>query len=386
MVSIRSAGWPDAPTNKKKAREGGSELTFDFSANAGAESGLSDEDLYIHVMDMASLGHRLGYDTLWMVEHHFSDYYPSPSPLVLLSYVAALCPRLSLGTMVLVTPWYDARRLAEEISILSHLTKGDLHLGLGRGTAFSEYQAFDVPMEEARERFKESYELIDLALQGEPFTYSGQYLRVPQEITLRPVANRDKINFYGAIGNPLSAGRMAQLGLSPLSISYFDYETQEEILSNWAAVAKARRLATDVSKVIAVNCVIADSDEEAEAIARKYLPTWFQMQVEHYEVDKRLHRNIKTYEAFDELLGKFHSFSDPATMDSYLALQFVGTAETIGARIERYQDAGFNRFIVQAGVPGTPRSVQRDVLTRFAKEVAPEYSSRFNEPVRKVGL
>ena len=386
MVAIRGVGWPDPNSGKKNPRRSDSELTFDFSANAGAESGLSDEDLYIHIMDMASLGHRLGYDTLWMVEHHFSDYYPSPSPLVLLSYVAALCPRLSLGTMVLVTPWYDARRLAEEISILSHLTKGDLHLGLGRGTALSEYQAFDVPMEEARERFRESYELIDLALQGEPFTYNGRYLRVPRKITLRPAANRDKINFYGAIGNPLSAGRMAQLGLSPLSISYFDFETQEDILSNWAAVAKARGKATDVSKAIAVNCVIADTDEEAQEIARKYLPTWFQMQIDHYEVDKRLHRNIKTYEAFDELLGKFHSFSDPKTMEAYLGLQFVGTAQTIGARIERYQDAGFNRFIIQAGVPGTPRSVQRDVLTRFAKEIAPEYSSRFNEPVRKVGI
>ncbi len=385
MVAVRGVGWPEPPNPDNDVGAGGPELTFDFSANAGAEPGLSDEELYAHILDMAALGHNLGYDALWMVEHHFSDYYPSPSPLILLSHVAALCPHLSLGTMVLVTPWYDARRLAEEISILSHLTRADLHLGLGRGTAPMEYEAFDIPMEEAIERFEESYRLIELALSGRPFTFSGRHMKVPREITLRPLANRDKVNFYGAIGNPLSAARMARLGLSPLCLSYFDFETQEDILDNWTTEARALGCISDESKVIAVNCVMADSDAEAERLARQYLPAWFQMQIDHYEVDKRLHRHIRTYEAFDRLLGNFHAFSDPERMQSFLDLQFIGTADTIGQRIERYREIGFNRIIIQAGVPGTPRSLQKDVLTRFAHEVAPHYSARFNEPIRKVG-
>lgn len=362
------------------------EPVFDFSANAAAESGLPDEDLYKHILDMATLGHELGYDAVWMVEHHFSDYYPQPSPLLLLSHIAAACPQIGLGSMVLVTPWYDPRRLAEEIAMLSNLTKGDLHLGLGRGTAPMEYEAFDVPMEEAVERFEETFKYLELALQGEPFTFEGKTTRFPRELALRPSPQTDKINFYGAIGNPDSAVRMADLGISPLSISYFPMDLQAEIVRQWNDESSKAKRAMDTTKTIAINCMIADTDAEAEKLARKYWPLWFQLQLEHYEVDKKLHRNIKSYEAFDRWLGRFHLFADSETIDEFLDLQLIGSAETICAQIQAYEAAGYNRFIIQTGVPGTPREMQTEMLKRFAAEVAPNFSERFRKPNREPGL
>ena len=58
-----------------------------------------------------------------MVEHHFSDYYPTPNPLMFLSHIAAACPGLGLGTAVMVLPWYDPVRFAEDVAMLATLSR-----------------------------------------------------------------------------------------------------------------------------------------------------------------------------------------------------------------------------------------------------------------------
>ena len=83
-------------------------LRFAYQIGAVGEADLDDQALYREALDDAVLLHRLGYDGAWMVEHHFSDYYPQPNPLLFLSHIAAACPGLGLGTSVMVLPWIDA--------------------------------------------------------------------------------------------------------------------------------------------------------------------------------------------------------------------------------------------------------------------------------------
>jgi alkanesulfonate monooxygenase SsuD/methylene tetrahydromethanopterin reductase-like flavin-dependent oxidoreductase (luciferase family) len=80
------------------------ELTFGFQAAAAGADGESDHWLYHELMEDCGLGQRLGYDAAWLLEHHFSDYYPTPSPLLMRAHIAARFPDLSLGTSVLVLP------------------------------------------------------------------------------------------------------------------------------------------------------------------------------------------------------------------------------------------------------------------------------------------
>ncbi len=142
---------------------------FGWMMGAVGADGESDASMYRQLLADAELGHALGYDAAWVVEHHFSDYYPTPSPMVLLANIAARCPGFGLGTAVLVTPWHHPVRLAEEIAMLSLLTDGKLRIGLGRGNAPLEYEAFDVPMDEAKDRFEECWDILRLALAGKPF-------------------------------------------------------------------------------------------------------------------------------------------------------------------------------------------------------------------------
>ena len=56
------------------------DISFGFQAAAADVAGVPDEELYRDLMSDCELGHRLGYDAAWLLEHHFSDYYPTPSP------------------------------------------------------------------------------------------------------------------------------------------------------------------------------------------------------------------------------------------------------------------------------------------------------------------
>ena len=206
---------------------------FAYQIGAVGEAGLTDRQLYREAIADAELLHRLRYDAAWMVEHHFSDYYPQPNPLLFLSHIAAACPGLGLGTSVMVLPWYDPVRFAEDVAMLQTLSEGDLHIGMGRGTAKSEYDAFGIGMETARDRFRETWEFTRKALQGGPVTHAGHYARWTTPTVLRPALQGRMPNFYGAIGSLESAAIMADLGLPPLCLSSFPDKLLRRILETW---------------------------------------------------------------------------------------------------------------------------------------------------------
>jgi len=84
----------------------------------------SDLQLYQEAMALADLVEPLGFDSLWSLEHHFTGYAMTPSPLQFLSYYAASTRRIQLGTAVIVLPWNDPVRIAEEIAMLDVMSGG----------------------------------------------------------------------------------------------------------------------------------------------------------------------------------------------------------------------------------------------------------------------
>src|SRR5947208_16764212 len=95
------------------------------------------------------LAEELGYDEVWLAEHHLSTYGMIPSPNLILANLAARTARLRLGNMVSVLPFYDPLRLAEEVAMLDHLTHRRLNAGIGSGVRVDEFERYRMPMSEA---------------------------------------------------------------------------------------------------------------------------------------------------------------------------------------------------------------------------------------------
>jgi len=75
-----------------------------------------------------------------------------PDVVQFLTYMAGRTSRIQLGTGVIVLPWHDPVRVAEQIAMVDILSRGRLLVGFGRGAAKLEYDGFRIPMDEARER------------------------------------------------------------------------------------------------------------------------------------------------------------------------------------------------------------------------------------------
>ena len=349
------------------------DIAFGFQAAAADVAGVPDHQLYRDLMSDCELGHRLGYDAAWLLEHHFSDYYPTPSPLLMMAHIAAKFPDLSLGTSVLVLPWYHPLRLAEEIAMLNLLTRGTLHLGIGRGTAKMEYDAYNIDMNEGRARFAEVFGIVEQGLAGKPFTHHGKFWNIERPIRIRPDPVDKPVHFYGAIGSPASAEVMGDLGIPPICLSTFPDGLLVKILDRWRARAGAR--ANGAILPISVKMFIADTDEEARDLGRRYFPGYFALQADHYEADANPWAGIPEYTDFSRMFANLRKLTDPAELGPFHDSNLVGSAETICRRIDALMGLGFNYFMVSCATPGTPLAVRQQMMTRFAEEICPRYSS-----------
>jgi len=232
-------------------------------------------------------------------------------------------------------------------------------------------------MGDSRERFQEVYEVISTALKGEPFAYHGTQIDMPKKVSVRPrVAGvtTDRIHFYGAIGSPGSASVMAEMGLPPMCTTIGDMDTQAGILRTWDETARAHGFPTDVMKPIMINCIVADTDEEAVELAQRYIPRFMQAQIDHYRPEETDWEELPSYRAWKGQFAGMKAKTDPANIPSWAEYQLVGSPETVAERVQEYVDVGFNHLFLHAATPGVPHDVRRGWTKRFIDEVAPQFT------------
>ncbi len=351
------------------------DLSFGFTVGpvmpAAEEGPAGDRERYREMLADCRFGQGLGFGSVWALEHHFTDYYPSPSPLLFLSHVAAACPGLGLGTAVIVLPWYEPVRFAEEVAMLSLMSDADLHIGLGRGVARIEYDARAIDMAHSRDLFREHYEIATGLLSGKPFHYAGTHATVPRAVTLRPGPARERIHFYGACNNPGTAERMAEMGLGLLCTSASPLQQNEESIRAWQSTSAARGAHAEANVPLWIHCFIADSEAEAREEAIAHLAAFFRAVVAHYETHANPWKDVPTYERNVAQMERMEAMADPANLPPFLDHQLVGTPEQVAAQLRRYREIGVTQFAINTAQPGRPTASRRRSLERFAREVIP---------------
>src|SRR5436190_9754572 len=179
---------------------------------------ISDRDVYREELRLAELAEPLGLDSIWSVEHHFTDYTMCPDVLQFLTYMAGRTQRVSLGSMVVVLPWHDPLRVAEEVSMLDAISDGRMILGLGRGAGKVEFEGFRLSMDESRQRFVESAEMLLQGLETGWCEYDGTFIKQPRA-AIRPAPFKSfRGRTYAAAVSPDSLPIMARLGIGILII------------------------------------------------------------------------------------------------------------------------------------------------------------------------
>ena len=173
--------------------------------NMLSQAGRSDVAVMTEHLALGDLVEPLGFNSLFALEHHFTGYAMSPAPTQLLSYYAGRTKRITLGTSVIVLPWHDPVRVAEEIALLDILCGGRCMFGFGRGAASVEYAGFRIPMEEARPRFVEAAQVVMKALSEPSFEHQGEFFQIPRtSIRPRPMSHPERRLISSATSAPCS--------------------------------------------------------------------------------------------------------------------------------------------------------------------------------------
>jgi alkanesulfonate monooxygenase SsuD/methylene tetrahydromethanopterin reductase-like flavin-dependent oxidoreductase (luciferase family) len=151
-------------------------MRFDFRNPAMA--GVSMADRYDAALDMAAWADEHGAYMVGVSEHHFSDDGYIPSPMLIAAGFAARTENARIGIASLVGPFHDPLRLAEDLAVLDHLTRGRLDVTISGGYVPAEFEAFGVPLKERPARMAKLFTTLKQAWTGEPFEYEGRMVRI----------------------------------------------------------------------------------------------------------------------------------------------------------------------------------------------------------------
>ncbi|MGI9333299.1 MAG: LLM class flavin-dependent oxidoreductase, partial [Gammaproteobacteria bacterium] len=139
---------------------------------------------------LATCMDELGYDTLWLAEHHFQPegYECIPNLLMLSVHLAQLTRRIRFGCGFNIAPMWHPLRLAEDYATADILTQGRVVFGVGRGYHTREVETFGGPMQDQdanRELFEEQVDILFKAFHEESFSHRGKHYVLPPEVPYR---------------------------------------------------------------------------------------------------------------------------------------------------------------------------------------------------------
>lgn len=347
-----------------------------FEAHGGGAPATSDQQLYEEELQLGGLVEPLGFDSYWAIDHHFSPYIMTAGALQHLTYFAGRTSRIDFGTMVVVLPWYDPVVVAEQVSVLDNLLQGrKLTLGLGRGAAKREFDAFRVPMDESRDRFAESLEVLRLALGQEWFSYDGEFYHIP-ETTIRPrprnpeeLLGRMRVAWTSTQTLPIAANA----GLGMLMTNQKSWEEYREDVRGFNAVRAEHGWAPiQPSVVVHVSCF----DTEAEAwdvILRHTVEAQLSIQRHYGWKDVERLRNTKGYEQYAQF-GELLQRKTPEQVGEHSARpQAWGTPEQVLEKLQHVQRmTSAEELIVNFRFGAMPAATAERSMRLFAAEVLPK--------------
>ena len=334
----------------------------------------------------------LGYDTMWMAEHHFQPegYECIPNVLMLAVHLAHLTENIRLGCGFNIAPMWHPLRLAEDYATADVLTEGRVVFGVGRGYHTREVETFGSPLLDQtrnRELFEEQVDIIFKAFNQESFSHRGKNYVIPpdvpyrgyelKEITLVPRPVNLPVECWQPIQSATSRGMdfMAGHGISGIIGGGS---------SEGGAMDKAVNAFTDayhrVGKQIEVgenlsvgfHFHIADSVEKAVSEVGEF-----------YEENLKMFGPLRLVRALTDeqidIMSNPHLAPNADLPNAEDAVKaggiLAGPPEIIIEKLKDLEEKypGLNRVSVSHPV-GTPQAVITDQLQMFAEQVMPEFS------------
>jgi alkanesulfonate monooxygenase SsuD/methylene tetrahydromethanopterin reductase-like flavin-dependent oxidoreductase (luciferase family) len=311
--------------------------------------------LYRDSLEQVELAEALGFDSIWLTEHHFTDDGYLPAMLPAAAAIAARTKRVTIGTFVLLAPFQHPLKLAEDAAVVDVISNGRLRLGLGQGYRQEEFDGFGVPRAERLGRTLETIEILKLAWTGQRFSFEGKYFHFKDVRVLPTPASHPYPELLWGAGAPKAIRRAAKMGLSFACVG-----GRKEMGIYTEALKEAGRNLADFSLVNSRVVYIAATAQEAW----KEVGDALMYQAQHY--GKWLSAAAGTSDMSKVLIRP-----DPERLKR---TSILGAPEEVCARITAVIESGpITDLITVAQLPGLDPAKARRSLERFGREVLPAF-------------
>ena len=334
-----------------------------------SRSPADDYRIIDETFEEALLTDRLGYDAIWLAEHHFDGICAYVDP-VAFAALARTTSHAQIGFAVAQMALHHPIRMAEQMALIDNLSKGRLIVGLGRGTAYNiyDYQGFGIDHTEAQGRFEEAEAIMLEAWKGEEFEHHGKYfdLRLP---ALRP-APFTKPHPYVIRAAATEHGMLdiARQGRAFMMNVQTNTETARRMELYRSALREAGLTDEAVERRVEDcwvwrNVCVADTDAEAERIA---VPAFHAMQELRAAMRKRVYR-----EQGVSIVPMPAPGTQPPARTVVEHSLVYGSPETVAEKLSELAKTGVGGLIMQFRLGTMSYEDTARSLTLFKEKVSP---------------
>jgi|TARA_Y100000031_G_scaffold127450_1_gene145125 alkanesulfonate monooxygenase SsuD/methylene tetrahydromethanopterin reductase-like flavin-dependent oxidoreductase (luciferase family) len=310
----------------------------------------------------AELAEQVGFDGVFLPEHHMMDDGYLPNPFPLMGAIAARTKRVHIGTTVHLLPFYNPIQTAEAAAVVDQIAGGRIRLGVGIGNFEPEFELMGMEKSGQAQRFAEAIELLQKAWSGEEFDHQGDFYQAKGKI--RPIP----------LDAQLWIGAMSDAGVRRAAKFGCPWPTDPihniSVIGHWADTyrAAAAQQGTNASVILLRDAWLADSLDEVERI------WWPRVRADHWMYFKEVPRFIASLEP---TLQNVHSEEDFTFENHHIDRLIVGTPQECIATIRRMQkEIGMDYLILTFRyATGPDHESHLECIRRFGEEVIPAFRS-----------
>ncbi len=334
-----------------------------YGMQAPSGCGFSHEQLYREMLEQVEVAEELGYDSVWLTEHHFLDDGYLPSLLVCAAGIATRTYRIKIGTGVVLLPLYDPIQVAEETAVVDLLSGGRLIFGIAPGYRPEEFAGFRRERAGRGAQMEEGMNVLIQAWSQESFSFAGKYhTYTDMKVTPKPVQKPHPPIWIGASVKE-GIRRVAKYGLPLLASPRHHLRELQDHYRMYREYLAKFQTQCDLVPVMR-DVYVAETTKQAEDeardhvlyIHREWYGAWAQWRAFTTDEGKRV--EDKEEVQFEQIRGRF----------------IIGDPDTVSREIEQHRKAiGMNYLIARMQFPGLDHHKALKSMRLFAREVMPRF-------------
>ena len=339
---------------------------------------LSHDEVVHRELEQMEGTEDLGFDRVWLTEHHFIDYGLAVDPATLAGIAASRTRSVRIGLAAAILPFHHPLRLAEQLALVDVVSKGRLDVGIGRGNRPAEFRGYHVPQQENRERAEETLAIMLRAWTEDRFSHQGRFFTIDDARVMPKPAQRPHPPLFQVCGSKETIEATAARGW-PMLNSVLRGNAEQQLTTNRdlyvAALRKNGRSDADVAALlqqwgVSRQIYVAPTDAQAQAEA-KDAELWYQESFRRFVLPERIE------DAHPSLQPHFRALAERLATVNWddLVRETVafGSPETVARKLEAMRGLGVGHLLCWMNFGGLPQEKIRRSMELFAREVMPGF-------------